>query len=512
LVVLGLSLLSFEVAPQSSAVVSRVLFGNLQAAVFAVIWLVVPFLTADVLSRERREGTLGLLFLTPLTARAVVMGKGMAQALRALMLVLATGPFLAVPLLLGGVSVWEVGLAAMADAASLVLALAAGLAASAWTRGWNRAFLATMVMVVVGLAAVGVLYGHSILMLLRGVSGIQSEEIPWWIWAPGGVAALSGAGGFWGVLVSQAGCRVADLLWLHAGVLAGSVVVAAALVELAGWRLRRGLREEPLSRAAVAWSEMWLRPLVWRRWHARRMRRLLDRNPVGWLQRRRATARLTKWGWCVVVAVWVSASLYVDGGWEVLPWGQFWLAMFLAGGVVVSAAGSFHVERETGALELLLVTPLGERQLVLGRLREVWAQFLPAGVLLALPLVLWEPAWQWDWRWSRDDQVLGRWLPLVFAGVVVTVPCVGLYYSLTRRTWVGAFLVTVVVGLVVPWLAGAVALFYAEMLLRGEGQPWFWVWPVTAMLTGMVVGGRCLWRLHWRLVNRAFPWVRGSGS
>ena len=44
------------------------LFGNLNATLFAAIWILVPLLTADCISAERREGTLGLLFLTPLTA------------------------------------------------------------------------------------------------------------------------------------------------------------------------------------------------------------------------------------------------------------------------------------------------------------------------------------------------------------------------------------------------------------------------------------------------------------
>jgi hypothetical protein len=38
------------------------LFGALHLTLFAAIWVLVPVLTADCLSRERREGTLGLLF------------------------------------------------------------------------------------------------------------------------------------------------------------------------------------------------------------------------------------------------------------------------------------------------------------------------------------------------------------------------------------------------------------------------------------------------------------------
>jgi hypothetical protein len=36
------------------------LFSSLHFALFCAIWLLVPLLTADCISRERREGTLGL--------------------------------------------------------------------------------------------------------------------------------------------------------------------------------------------------------------------------------------------------------------------------------------------------------------------------------------------------------------------------------------------------------------------------------------------------------------------
>jgi len=50
------------------------LFGALNATLFLSIWIFVPLLTADTISREKREGTLGLLFLTPLTPIGIVFG------------------------------------------------------------------------------------------------------------------------------------------------------------------------------------------------------------------------------------------------------------------------------------------------------------------------------------------------------------------------------------------------------------------------------------------------------
>src|SRR6266581_1518256 len=64
--------------------------------------------TADCLSSEKREGTLGLLFLTDLKGYDVVFGKLAATSFRALYGLLALLPVLAVPLLLGGVTNSEV--------------------------------------------------------------------------------------------------------------------------------------------------------------------------------------------------------------------------------------------------------------------------------------------------------------------------------------------------------------------------------------------------------------------
>ena len=90
-------------------------------------------LTADSLSRERREGTLPLLFSTSLTARGIVLGKSFVHMVRALTLWLSALPMLIVPFLLGGVTWLDVFSALILQACSLLLALSAGLLASSLT-------------------------------------------------------------------------------------------------------------------------------------------------------------------------------------------------------------------------------------------------------------------------------------------------------------------------------------------------------------------------------------------
>src|SRR5258708_2650147 len=114
------------------------LFGSLHFTLFLAIWILVPLLTADCISRERREGTLGLLFLTRLRPRDVVVAKGFAHGLRAMTLWLAVLPALLIPFLLGGVGWKEALLSIMINLSAMSWALAAGLLASAWSKSWAQ--------------------------------------------------------------------------------------------------------------------------------------------------------------------------------------------------------------------------------------------------------------------------------------------------------------------------------------------------------------------------------------
>ena len=140
----------FRIAGQNPfGAVGQALFGTMNATIFAAMWLLVPLLTADAISREKREGTLGLLFLTPLTSTGIVVGKGIVHALRALTLYFTMLPVLLMPLMLGGVTANDAIMAAMLDLGALLLALSSGLLATAWTRDWLKS-----VTVAIGLSLV----------------------------------------------------------------------------------------------------------------------------------------------------------------------------------------------------------------------------------------------------------------------------------------------------------------------------------------------------------------------
>jgi ABC-type transport system involved in multi-copper enzyme maturation permease subunit len=117
------------------------LLSALHALVLGLIFVIVPGLTADCIAREKREGTLGLLFLTPLSAGGIVAGKSLVQALRAFTLWLAVLPILILPFTTGGVTWFDALTALSLEFCATVLCLAAGLIASSLAKERNTAFV-----------------------------------------------------------------------------------------------------------------------------------------------------------------------------------------------------------------------------------------------------------------------------------------------------------------------------------------------------------------------------------
>src|SRR5207249_1421786 len=101
------------------------------------------FLTADCLSVEKREGTLGLLFLTDLKSHDIVFGKLAATSVHSLYGLLAIFPVMALPLLLGGVTGAEFGRVLLVLLTTLFLSLALGMFLSTISREAPSAIGAT---------------------------------------------------------------------------------------------------------------------------------------------------------------------------------------------------------------------------------------------------------------------------------------------------------------------------------------------------------------------------------
>jgi hypothetical protein len=102
------------------------------------------FLTADCLSEEKRDGTLGLLFLTDLRGYDVVVGKLFATSLRSFYSLLAIFPVLALSFILGGVASVDFNHTLAALCNTVFFSLALGMLISAVSRDAQKAMTVTL--------------------------------------------------------------------------------------------------------------------------------------------------------------------------------------------------------------------------------------------------------------------------------------------------------------------------------------------------------------------------------
>ena len=496
---------------QGPAQLGAFLFGNSHAAVFVTIWLLVPLLTADCLSRERREGTLGLLFLTPLTATQIVLGKITVHFLRALTLWLAVIPVLTLPLLLGGIGWDSVLRVLLIDLTSIHLALAVGLLASARSRSWNGALLATAGFGLFLLGLYLLLYsGVFLLQVLQpGNPGFSPWRTPFVSFFGGGFVLLTGVGDTWqtGMLLGLSQRRL--LLDLEFFVL--SVLALMLAIRLAARRVERLWHEVPPTPRQQWWQRLLFEPRFLRRFFHARMRGLLDRNPIGWLQQYRTTARVAKWSWCLFVSV-VESVLMTETNWWDIPWIHGWISALLLVGLSFSSAGSFRQERESGAMELILVTPLREGQVIWGRLRGLWGQFLPAVLLIAAFAGFWRlQGLRTTWWWGSSEPDLLRGFFLSLGCAYLTIPVVGLYFSLLRKSFLAAWLNTVLVAAALPCVLGLAAFVSMHWLQLGLVSSHVVAQSFFAVAVLQIGLGASFWRrLHRRLRRRQFALATGS--
>lgn len=169
------------------------------------------------------------------------------------------------------------------------------------------------------------------------------------------------------------------------------------------------------------------------------MARSLTANPIGWLQHYSPSARMVKWGWCLFILI---VEILLSTSANDLYDAQTGLGFILLLGLAFSATGSFRNELETGAFELLLVTPLWERQIIFGRLRGLWQQFFPAIAISGAGSIYLASGW------AASDTAQKAWLAL--AGTLsafCVLPVVGLYFSALRLNFFVAWVLACFAGL-----------------------------------------------------------------
>jgi ABC-type transport system involved in multi-copper enzyme maturation permease subunit len=349
----------------------RILYTLLTYYTFGLSLLAGVFLAADCLSEEKRDGTLGLLFLTDLKGHDVVLGKLTAVGLSALYGLVAVLPVTALPLLMGGVAGNEYWRVSLALANALFFALAAGILVSAWSRESVKAMSNTFVLLLVAvvvLPAIGAVFNA----LGYSAGWYFTSFSPFYPFAFGAESAF-----------------VYDpkQYWIS---LAASNFFAWFLLVLAGWTLPRNWQDKPV-RASSRPFRLPLSALpAYSFLRSGRRRQLLDINPVLWLAESGGTSAGRAMGWRawfvaivgagVIFATSLTGNIYFRQTMGSATWVFVGLLKLL---IAVQACRFFAEARRNGALELLLSTPLTSAEIIRGQ----WAAlkqfiFWPAVVLI----------------------------------------------------------------------------------------------------------------------------------
>lgn len=339
------------------------------------------FFTSDCLSEEKREGTLGFLFLTDLSGYDVVLGKLLATSLRGFYALLAVFPILAVTVLMGGVTGAQLWRTSLALVNALFVSLAAGLFISAISRDSQKALAATLLLLVFLVA------GGPATDAILAVVKENPFEPRLSLASPGYLFVTAGAWGrnpFWtGLLFNQI------VAWMLLG-------LTCALLPRT-WQEKAAKTSTPMTN----WAR-WLRFGGIKR-QARLRQELLGVNPVLWLACRERWQAIALWSVAIFMAAGFSAVFTAsdDSMWW-FAWSTFagalTLAMYLG---MASQAARFFVEAQrSGLIELLLATPLSAMQMVQGHWRALLRMFAPA-LALCLAVQLLGTMLVQEKTWSR---------------------------------------------------------------------------------------------------------------
>ena len=413
--------------------------------------------TADCLSEEKREGTLGLLFLTDLKGYDVVFGKLAATSLSSFYGLLAIFPVMGIPLLLGGVAPGEFWRIMLVCVNTLFFSLAIGMFCSSICRdavkGTALAF-AIILMLTMGLPGIGGLL-------------VEKYHLP----LPPKICFITSPGYDCFMAFDEPRKHFANFEFFYESVLVVHLISWAALLA-ACVIVPRSWQDKAADASGARWSELR------RRWgqgttevRASFRLRLLEINPFYWLAARDSRKNFFVWLFLLAVAgVW---------GWGLIVYPDDWpnpgsyvvtallLHSVLKNWLASMACRRFAADRHSGALELLLATPISVREILRGQRLALWRQF--AGPALVVAVV--DFGFLFAGLYLSRHRIQDPEWPLVWlAGVIIFVwdlfalGWVGMWLGLCSRNGSRAAGATLVRICVLPWLAFALLVMCIALL------------------------------------------------
>ncbi|HTH47314.1 MAG TPA: hypothetical protein VMB21_07365 [Candidatus Limnocylindria bacterium] len=475
---LGFILLAFTGAGARST--GDLMFTTLVQGGFVYALFAGVLLAADCISEEKREGTLGLLFLTDLGGFDIIAGKLLIVGLNALMALLAGLPVAAVAWILGGVTGGEFWRCALVLVNTLFLSLAVGLAVSARRRVQMETLIRTTVWLVAITFGLGLL--HRLLLARPAADGWR-----WWLgvspWVSFGwakdLAYRADPGRYW------------SAVWL-------AHFLGWAFLLTASWTVRRRWQDAPrlapptralqVSLGADGRSVRVTRQVVSLRTE------FLEDQPIAALLT--ADAQIRLWAWVLVglAGLLIGGAIVADqepllpisflSKPALLPAALSGLLLLVKTLFAWQACEFFATCRRNGALEALLTTPLTDAEIYRGQWASLRRNFGPPLIVLCVllavgPLLQAVMSSKGTGGTFPADQVrtFGIWLYVVInlPLELMAIAWFGMWLALTETRPGWAFAKTVAFVVVLPQIlfcvpsllvAGAVFSYARGKLMR----------------------------------------------
>jgi len=418
--------------------------------------------TADTISRERREGTLGLLLMAGLQGHKVVLAKLSSAAVQSLGIVLAILPAFAVPLLIGGVTAGECWRIMFTLMLALTLALAVGIAASS---------VASSGLLAISLALL-MLFAISAPVLIAGAFSLSGVSDFAWLFGP------------LGLLLESQEARFVSGAWRFWSAAVVSIFLASAFLGFAMWRMQRHPNLESAPYAEASWlrwfragsgqSEAWGGDST-------------EAEPAVWLAERTLPGRRVLW-LVIMLGALFSFFMGMFAGKAAAPLilgCSIFFALLVKLWLAAVAPQSLAESRRNGALELILCTPITADRIVRGQLEALTSYiFTPAiAVSMGFPMgsIL---GCIVGGNEEAIQRIIGTiWVGMVWLALFVldvhALAYAGLWFGLTTSRVERAMAKTAFAVLLLPVLTLLVPLLgFAGVV----GWPVFWIYWCSAKL------------------------------
>ena len=265
-------------------------------------------------------------------------------------------------------------------------------------------------------------------------------------------------------------------------------------VHLMGWGLLflccrivpRTWQDKAASAKQARWRERWYRwghgsPETRRAVRAK----MLAVNPLYWLAGRDRLKSIFVWA-CLVMGglLWTWGLLFYASDWRGET-AYFWTALIahtmLKWWLASEACARFGADRRSGALELLLSTPIAIRDILQGQLMALWRQFAgPAAVVLLADTLFLTAE-----RINKETPLMWVAGMVMLVADLITLSWLGMWMSLSSRHTNRALGGTVVRILILPWGVFLMLLF---LFSWRSYLPSFFRDETVAILTWLSIG------------------------